>query len=125
MLIQVKKFQNFRRTLPEEGSHMYICKNNLLKIAAGNLGDNPHALMLPLRQMLKQSCPTVTDTSSPLTIVYQALKPHCLLFCRSSGWVGRAEAGCQGTSILQSFLISILRIAKTLTFQDIYVGGVF
>lgn len=32
--ISVKKFEKFRRSLPEEGSHLYIVKNNLLKIAA-------------------------------------------------------------------------------------------
>lgn len=32
--ISVKKLQEFRRSLPQEGAHMYVVKNNLLKIAA-------------------------------------------------------------------------------------------
>lgn len=32
--ISVKQLQEFRRNLPQEGAHMYVVKNNLLKIAA-------------------------------------------------------------------------------------------
>jgi len=32
--ISVKKLQQLRRSLPQEGAHMYVVKNNLLKIAA-------------------------------------------------------------------------------------------
>lgn len=33
--LQVKNMQELRRKIPEEGAHMYVVKNNLLKIAAG------------------------------------------------------------------------------------------
>lgn len=33
--ITVKQMEELRRSLPEEGSSMYVVKNNLLKIAAG------------------------------------------------------------------------------------------